>query len=211
LMNMPATYEEQQGSYGHSGNGMNRPNRSPVPPGMENKRLPPAMSPHYSGSSPGGYGRPDGRPHGRAMFDVSHDHGEGYRQGPARHGPIPGTMTLPNLHSPSALAPPLPPINPRRRNKADLLAVERGGQMSNTAPTSPHQPHDRAKSPGALYMSEDDGGPEQYRSRLRRVTSEANVRNGRPSGQNISPPRRPPMPNMPASAGPPPNFIGGAF
>ncbi|KAI9151608.1 hypothetical protein HJFPF1_08815 [Paramyrothecium foliicola] len=218
LYNGPGPYEEQPMPYGPGLNGVPRPNltlRSPVPPGMENKRSP-IMSPlHYGAHSPGGFNRPEASPSGRSpgrnMFEVSHDHAGGHRPHPIRNGSLPAAVaSTPNLHSPTS-APPLPPINPRRKTRLETLTVDNGDELL-TASNSPMSPQSRSKSPGAIYMSEDDGGPEQYRRRLRKVTSEASIRHGRLPGLNTSPPRRPPMPPLPVSAGPAPgNVMGNAF
>jgi hypothetical protein len=192
-----------------------RPNlalRSPVPPGMESRRSP--MSPHhYGGTSPGAFSRqeisPGGKSPGRNIFEVSHSHAEGYRPAPVRQGSLPTVASSPNMHSPTT-APPVPPINPRRRTRHGTLTLE---APDEPLPNSqrPMSPYDRAKSPGPLYMSEEDGGPVDYRRRLRKVTSEASIRNGRLPNINTSPPRRPPMPPMPMSAGPSHNGYPGAI
>jgi hypothetical protein len=188
-----------------------RPNlalRSPVPPGMDSRRSP--ISPHpMGGVSPGPYGRPDiaagGKSPGRNIFEVSHNHGEAYRPGlhrPGQLGTLPAAASSPNLHG-SAGAPPVPPINPRRKTRHGAMGLELPDEaMPSPGAQAPVSPYGRAKSPAAVFMSEDDGGPTDYRRRLRKVTSESSMRNGRPSNANTSPPRRPPMPPMPVSAGP---------
>lgn len=96
-----------------------------------------------------------------------------------------GAVSTPNLHS-NMTAPPLPPINPRRKNTGAAL----GDATMNThhRPMSPGNPMEQRG-----FRGEDDEGPGQHRQRLRKATSEANVNaRARSMLQNPPPPMAPP-------------------
>jgi hypothetical protein len=100
---------------------------------------------------------------------------------------LPGaTLSTPNLHAPTE-APPLPPINPRRKSPFGA----RGRLSEETqAPRSSHG------SVNGDVRSED--GAEQQRQRLRRATSD---HNGDRIRQHPPPQHRPPMPHANISGG----------
>lgn len=117
---------------------------------------------------------------------------DGHEYGRPRNGSmLSSAASTPNLHAAAALvgAPPLPPINPRRKN----TPVGRGRGDEEASIVSP-------RMPGGFDFSDDENSLEQHRQRLRRATSESNNLNGRARN---SPPRlhnRPPLPhsNMPS-------------
>ncbi|KAH7311636.1 hypothetical protein B0I35DRAFT_68069 [Stachybotrys elegans] len=95
------------------------------------------------------------------------------------------TSSTPNLHA-NGSAPPLPPINPRRRNGRTPF-----GSAGDDGSVASHSSDSRDRSPAPLYMSEDDGGLGSWRQRLRKVTSEVNVaapRSRRGTGEQSSVP-----------------------
>ncbi|KAK5995252.1 hypothetical protein PT974_03651 [Cladobotryum mycophilum] len=99
-------------------------------------------------------------------------------------GMLPATASTPNLHAPVG-APPLPPINPRRKG-----GLGRSGEDDSPL-ASPRMP---GGFPGGDDGSDDEMSMEERRQKLRRATSEGNSLHGRARN---SPPRnnaRPPLP-----------------
>ncbi|POR37611.1 Uncharacterized protein TPAR_02190 [Tolypocladium paradoxum] len=214
LRNGSATYEDP---YGHNGaGGFGRPNlnmRVMGLPGADMKHSP-MMPPHPSpippptgmmGPSHGaGAIDPSGRRMGRNR-DVSDPNiGLPVLQGPgsphngqpysrSRNGSLLGAaVSTPNLHA-AMVAPPLPPINPRRKN-GHAGFVRRNEEGTPIGP--PRIPPGMSDDVYGGTMSDDEGGIDVYRHGGRRMTSEANGR------MRHSPPRgtvRPPLPhaNMP--------------
>jgi hypothetical protein len=105
-----------------------------------------------------------------------------------RPGPAPlngGTVSTPNLHG-NVTAPPLPPINPRRKNTG--VALGDATMNAHHRPMSPGTPIEQRG-----FRGEDDEGAGLYRQRLRKATSEANVNaRARSMLQNPPPPMAPP-------------------
>ena len=105
------------------------------------------------------------------------------------------TTSTPNLHA-AVSAPPLPPINPRRKNtRPGMSPGEEDGFMTS--------PSKMINGRGGLAMSEEELGKEQFRQRLRKAPSEATVMNGRGRSKRTSPPHptvRPPPPPTTMSA-----------
>lgn len=141
----PSSAREDQRSFSPVPNG-GAPYPGPAPsPGMGDfKRSP--MPPYAArgDQSPGPYSRP-----GSAT---------GHRGPPTPH----------MGSSPSA--PPLPPINPRRKQMGSDM-----GRNDGSAPTSPYLPMSPDKLPAGrrpLAMPEEEGDPSQFRQRLRRVPNE---------------------------------------
>ncbi|KAH7235668.1 hypothetical protein BKA59DRAFT_280184 [Fusarium tricinctum] len=164
-----------------------------------------APSPH-GGSSPYGFPgpqRPYGPPHPGGMMrnrDMSETSIKslppqmGYRDG-LRPGPVglnSGAVSTPDLHG-SMTAPPLPPINPRRKNTGTAL-----GDATMNAHHLPPGSGIANDSRGA-HRSDDEDSAGLYRQRLRKATSEANGMNARARSMHQTPP--PPMapPPLPPS------------
>ncbi|EFQ34368.1 hypothetical protein CGRA01v4_13822 [Colletotrichum graminicola] len=109
----------------------------------------------------------------------------------ARSGSILGAASsTPNLHATMvahANAPPLPPINPKRRN----MMSRRGEDGDASSPLSP--PPGASGENGAFFLGDEDEGSSQHR--LRKATSEANGMNMRARLPRVNSP-----PNMPSSA-----------
>ncbi|KAM5346395.1 hypothetical protein ACJ41O_009400 [Fusarium nematophilum] len=103
-----------------------------------------------------------------------------------------GAASTPNLHANMA-APPLPPINPRRKNTNPL------GDATMNAHHLPVSPAPGDDPRGGFRSDDDDAG--LYRQRLRKATSEANGMNVRARsmrqnpGQPMVPPPMPPSMN----------------
>ncbi|KAF5550325.1 hypothetical protein FMEXI_3867 [Fusarium mexicanum] len=162
-----------------------------------------APSPHgFPGPGPGPQ-RPYGPPYPGGMMrnrDMSEPsikppmspmgHRDGLRPGPGP-GLNGGAVSTPNLHS--SIAPPLPPINPRRKNTGATLAE--GTMSAHRRPMSPSIAND----PRAGFRSDDEDGAGMNRQRLRKATSEANGMNARARSMHQAPP--PPMaaPPLPPS------------
>ncbi|KAH6894453.1 hypothetical protein B0T10DRAFT_399448 [Thelonectria olida] len=97
-------------------------------------------------------------------------------------------------------APPLPPINPRRKtNPMNDFArrSEDEAAMRGRFPISPVSGDESRGGHGAF--ASDDEGPAQYRQRLRKATSEANGMNARARSLRNSPPHPSMPPPMPPS------------
>ena len=93
-----------------------------------------------------------------------------------------GALSTPNLHSQAnAHAPPLPPLNPKRRNVlGNLMGRKEDEDFNLSAPTLPFAPTktvDQDDDNRSAFSVSDDEEPTQRR-RLRKVTSEVNVRAG---------------------------------
>ncbi|KAM0500697.1 hypothetical protein ACHAPB_005457 [Verticillium nonalfalfae] len=105
----------------------------------------------------------------------------------SRSGSLLATASTPNLHALAnnpAHAPPLPPINPKRRNMLGF----RGGrkaedEMAGDSPQMPFAPHHaihlQNDGNSAFSISDEDEGGARDRRRLRKATSEANGMNCR--------------------------------
>ncbi|KAM0521038.1 hypothetical protein ACHAPS_006584 [Verticillium nonalfalfae] len=118
----------------------------------------------------------------------------------SRSGSLLATASTPNLHALAnnpAHAPPLPPINPKRRNMLGF----RGGrkaedEMAGDSPQMPFAPHHaihlQNDGNSAFSISDEDEGGARDRRRLRKATSEANGMNVRARQTHYN---APPMPN----------------
>ncbi|KAG7103303.1 hypothetical protein HYQ45_000211 [Verticillium longisporum] len=118
----------------------------------------------------------------------------------SRSGSLLATASTPNLHALAnnpAHAPPLPPINPKRRNMLGF----RGGrkaedEMAGDSPQMPFAPHHaihlQNDGNSAFSISDEDEGGARDRRRLRKATSEANGMNVRARQTQYN---APPMPN----------------
>ena len=100
------------------------------------------------------------------------------------------TASTPNLHGlqqSQAGAPPVPPINPRRRNVlCNLMGRKDEDDMSLSQPQLPFAAGDVEENRNSAFsISDEEDGKE--RRRLRKATSEANVR-ARSGTQRHSPP-----------------------
>lgn len=82
-------------------------------------------------------------------------------------GPPPGPHMGPN-HA----APPLPPINPRRKQMTNDFAPRNDGSGPPTSPYMPMSPDKMPTGRRPLVMSAEDNDPSQFRQRLRRVPNE---------------------------------------
>ncbi|KAF4465852.1 hypothetical protein FALBO_7296 [Fusarium albosuccineum] len=112
---------------------------------------------------------------------------DGLRPGPGFNG---GAASTPNLHG-NMTAPPLPPINPRRKNT--------GATLSDATMNAHHLPKGPANGDehrGGFRSDDDDG---LNRQRLRKATSEANGMNVRARSMRHSPPQSMAPPPMPPS------------
>ncbi|KAK3175741.1 hypothetical protein K4F52_010040 [Lecanicillium sp. MT-2017a] len=132
-----------------------------------------------------GYGESTSSPKGkrRDISEPTYRHSDGLEA--RQHGTgLPGaTASTPNLHAPN-VAPPLPPINPRRKSP-----YGGAGRRSEDA----RAPHISVNGDGA-NGHEDVHASEQQRQRLRRATSDHNgdrVRQHPPP----APSYRPPLPH----------------
>ncbi|OAQ73603.1 ankyrin repeat-containing domain-containing protein [Pochonia chlamydosporia 170] len=155
LRNGSATFEEHYGRPGVNGS-----------PGPDLRRQPmesPGMSPYMaSGHSPvgmspshsvGGFEAP-GRYYPPGMQSPQQPDSAPYSR--SRSGSLLGAAaSTPNLHG-SAAAPPLPPINPRRKNGFP--------RQGDEAPGLHH--HNGPYAAGDGYAGDDDGSPELYRGRM---------------------------------------------
>lgn len=117
---------------------------------------------------------------------------------------ISGAASTPNLHGNSS-APPLPPINPRRKNMFGGLLRRSEDETSLGSPNSLKSPRPMEEGHGSTTINDEEVGPAQFRQRLRKATSEANSLNSRATSTRHNPPQplaRPPPPramtgNMP--------------
>ncbi|KAJ4254425.1 hypothetical protein NW762_010023 [Fusarium torreyae] len=179
---------------------------SPLPaaPSPHGASSPYGFPGHGHGPGPQGIQRPYGPPYPGGMMrnrDMSEPsiksptsqmgYRDGLRAGPA--GLNGGAASTPNLHS-NMTAPPLPPINPRRKNTGTLGDAPMNGHHL------PMNPANGDEHRGG-FRSDDDEGAGMYRQRLRKATSEANVR-ARSMQQNPPPPMAPPPlpPSMSSNA-----------
>ncbi|KAF4968476.1 hypothetical protein FZEAL_10391 [Fusarium zealandicum] len=120
----------------------------------------------------------------------------GHRDGlrPAHPGLNGGAASTPNLHSNMTMtAPPLPPINPRRKNTNPAMSDATLG--SHHHPMSPVSGDEHRGG----FRSDDDDGAGLYRQRLRKATSEANGMNARARSMRQSPPHPMAPPPLPPS------------
>ncbi|KAM0272521.1 hypothetical protein ACHAQH_008703 [Verticillium albo-atrum] len=124
----------------------------------------------------------------------------------SRSGSLIATASTPNLHAlanGAVHAPPLPPINPKRRNMLGF----RGGRKAEEelAGDNPHLPlaahhgipHQNDGN-SAFSISDEDESGGRDRRRLRKATSEANGMNMRARQAQFN---APPMPNRPPMPG----------
>ncbi|KAM0440067.1 hypothetical protein ACHAPT_001170 [Fusarium lateritium] len=102
-----------------------------------------------------------------------------------------GAASTPNLHG-NMSAPPVPPINPRRKNTGTTLS---DGTMGSHHPLSAAGGDEHRGG----FRSEDDEGAALYRQRLRKATSEANGMNVRARSMRQSPPQPMAPPPLPPS------------
>ncbi|KAF9771697.1 hypothetical protein IL306_010669, partial [Fusarium sp. DS 682] len=167
-------------------NGAPSPHGGPSPHGFPGPQRP------YGSPYPGGMMRNRDMPEpsiNQPMSPMGHRDGLGPGPGPGLNG---GAVSTPNLHS-NSTAPPLPPINPRRKNTGATLAE--GTMSANRRPMSPSMANDQRVG----FPSDDEDGPGMNRQRLRKATSEANGMNARARSMHQAPP--PPMaaPPLPPS------------
>lgn len=108
---------------------------------------------------------------------------------PFSNGPTNGlgsAASTPNLYGVSA--PPLPPINPRRKNVRGNSSYGDSEESAANSPRLPASPSHHSERSSAPIMSDDASGPDQFRQRLRKVPSDINGPDGRPRMRQ-SPPR----------------------
>ncbi|KAH7375494.1 hypothetical protein B0T11DRAFT_345508 [Plectosphaerella cucumerina] len=82
----------------------------------------------------------------------------------------------PNLHAQAAAAahaPPLPPLNPKRRNMTGFRPPRHEEEMAGHMPLSPRRGFPQADGHSAFSISDDEEGGGRERRRLRKATSEA--------------------------------------
>jgi hypothetical protein len=101
----------------------------------------------------------------------------------ARSGSLLGASSTPNLLS-GINAPPLPPINPKRRNViGNFIGRSREDDMTASSPNLPmvpiRSPMDFDDSRSAFSISDDENGNSRERRRLRKNTNELNGMNGK--------------------------------
>ena len=120
--------------------------------------------------------------------------------------------STPNLHA-NMTAPPVPPINPRRKNNM-MGGLMRRSEDEMTM-SSPHLPMSPARNDdGHLPSTSDDdnGSNGRFHQKLRKATSEAHSMNVRARSMRNSPPQplnRPPLP--PPMAGQPGHALPGGM
>ncbi|KAI5464856.1 hypothetical protein BGZ63DRAFT_401766 [Mariannaea sp. PMI_226] len=104
-------------------------------------------------------------------------------------------------------APPLPPINPRRKTNPGNDYARRSEDETGMKGRMPmnHGGLDEGRSHATLIS--DDEGPANYRQRLRKATSEANGMNARARSLRNSPPHPTVPPPMPPGNGMPGGMI----
>ncbi|KAL6918127.1 hypothetical protein ACHAP8_008257 [Fusarium lateritium] len=166
----------------HPAHGYDHGQPSPISPGAPSpKGLP-------------GHGPGPQRPYGPGGMMRNRDMSEplikspGLPMGYPRPGLTPlngGAVSTPNLHG-NMTAPPLPPINPRRKNTGAALGD--ATMNAHHLPSSPGIPIDQRG-----FRGEEQEGVGHYRQRLRKATSEANVNaRARSMVPNPAPPMVPP-------------------
>ncbi|VUC28607.1 unnamed protein product [Clonostachys rosea] len=186
-------YDRERSGSETSNYGPPRPRQTSSPYGDYERPYSPAMN----GAPPQGYGqRPSGTPDYRRQMGMA-SNASSRDTSPAR-SPYPRPSTGNSGHmgmrpgpgaSPNAMgsAPPLPPINPRRKQGSDF-----GRDGPPNMPMSDKTMNGRPP----VRMSDDETNPMHFRQRLRKVTSEGNGLRGQ---MNRSSPPRDGMPQMPVS------------
>lgn len=119
--------------------------------------------------------------------------GDPYLNAKVRNGaPLPTTASTPNLHG-AATAPPLPPINPRRKNTSGGFRRQMDGEESTAS--SPQLAFSPSKMNGRMTPQYDDSGYVGYGEPGSRKTSmdqgpsmRARVHNSPPRNGRIPPP-----------------------
>lgn len=187
-------YDRDRSGSETSNYGPPRPRQTSSPYGDYERPYSPAMN----GMPPQGYGqRPSGTPDYRRQMGMA-SNASSRDTSPAR-SPYPRPSTGNSGHmgmrqgpgaSPNAMgsAPPLPPINPRRKNQGS--DVGRDGPLNMPMSDKPMT----GRPP--VRMPEEETNPINFRQRLRKVTSEGNGLRGQ---VNRSSPPRDAMPRMPVS------------
>ena len=200
LRNGSATYEEPYGVAG----GFGRPNQnlrviglpgtdikhSPIMPPQASPITPPTgmMSPSYSAGAIDSSGRRMGRNRdGSPAIQGLSSPNEGPTYTRSRNGSLlSAAASTPNLHA-AIVAPPVPPINPRRRNGHPGF-VGRGED-------SPHAPSRVSDDIYGGTMSDDEAVLDMYRHGGRRMAPDTNARTRHsPPQSTVRPP--PPHANM---------------
>ncbi|KAJ4190260.1 hypothetical protein NW767_005888 [Fusarium falciforme] len=176
------------------GHGYDAGQPSPITPlsGAPSPYGPPGAGPRgpYGGPYPGGVMRNRDMSEPSIMSPTSQmGPRDALRPGPG--GLNGGAASTPNLHG-NMTAPPLPPINPRRKNTGTTLG---DGTMGSHHPLSAAGGDEHR----AGFRSEDDDSAGLYRQRLRKATSEANGMNVRARSMRQSPPHPMAPPPLPPS------------
>jgi hypothetical protein len=176
------------------GHGYDAGQPSPITPlsGAPSPYGPPGAGPRgpYGGPYPGGVMRNRDMSEPSIMSPTSQmAPRDALRPGPG--GLNGGAVSTPNLHG-NMTAPPLPPINPRRKNTGTTLG---DGTMGSHHPLSAAGGDEHR----AGFRSEDDDSAGLYRQRLRKATSEANGMNVRARSMRQSPPHPMAPPPLPPS------------
>lgn len=205
LRNGSATYEDQLGQHGPGGFSRQSPKLGAAGfPGSDATRSPPrsmpaafsaGMSPSHSASAIDASGRRGGR--ARDMLDKSGSpipqrpstQHEAQPYGRSRNGSVLGGAILtPNLHAAAAAAPPLPPINPRRKNGHGAFGrpFEQGMHLGGFR--VPRGAMDDVY--GSATTSDDEGLTGSHLQGARRTTPDADGRRRRSPPQ--APSRAPP-------------------
>ena len=129
------------------------------------------------------------------------DAGYNSRPGSAAGGQVSMSVSTPNLHSSPSAAPPLPPINPRRKGMGSPLPRDDDAIPGRSR--IPLSSNNSTGGRGPHMMPDEETGPAQYRQRLRKVPSEANGVALRGRAERTNPPygapRPPPGPNVAGS------------
>ncbi|KAH7157743.1 hypothetical protein B0J13DRAFT_581781 [Dactylonectria estremocensis] len=99
------------------------------------------------------------------------------------------------------VAPPLPPINPRRKTNimADYVRRSDDGPSNGGRMAMGPGNGDESRGTWGQFAPSDDEGPATYRQRLRKATSEANGMNSRARSLRNSPPHPMAPPPLPSS------------
>ncbi|KAF7547946.1 hypothetical protein G7046_g8852 [Stylonectria norvegica] len=125
---------------------------------------------------------------------------------------ITAAASTPNLHSSSPMSvPPVPPINPRRKNMLGGFMRRSEDETTMSSPHLPMSPVGSDGGKGMLPTSDDDSNSRGgFRQKLRKATSEAQGLNSRARSMRHSPPQplsRPPLPPSMSSGAMPGGMI----
>lgn len=193
------------------------PNLNIQPPYGYDHGQPSPISPMQGGQSPYGPGPNSQRPYGvqhpgkmdqdpsaRRMMRPR-DTSDPPMVSPAAQDPMgkrDGHRSAPTHQNGNVVAPPLPPINPRRKTNIMADYVRRpddGIPMNGSRMPMSSVSGDEGRGTHGAFAPSDDEGPASYRQRLRKAASEANGMNSRARSLRNSPPHPMAPPPLPPS------------